>query len=182
MQPTLLRVALSQTQPGKDWIEQFATQDQLTAAKLLDSIVSLDDDLIINSLLAQLEHIARTPRCMPRPIALYAEREVQERSMFDVEETEDTSGAQRSRAIGRQAGQPVNPVRGNTRVGSEGLIATLISRAQKAHGRVFMNHPGPDRIRERKARSIVIVTDFIGTGDRLMKMLDKFWRRCQLEG
>jgi hypothetical protein len=41
---------------------------------------------------------------------------------------------------------------------------------------VYLNGPGPDRIRRHGVSLIVIVTDFIGTGSRVCTMLEKFMR------
>ena len=68
------------------------------------------------------------------------------------------------------------PRRGSTRVGSEGPGAFLLSQAAEIAPRIFLNGPGPDRIRRHKASSIVVVTDFIGSGKRICSMLDKFMR------
>jgi hypothetical protein len=67
-------------------------------------------------------------------------------------------------------------MRGGARVGSEGLVAFVISQAKEAWPKIFMSHPGPDLIRGKTspAGSIVIVTDFIGSGSRVRAMLDAF--------
>jgi hypothetical protein len=72
----------------------------------------------------------------------------------------------------------VKPVRGSSRVGSEGLIAFIISQAVEAWPTIYANQPGPDRIRSTRQpiSALAIVTDFIGSGTRIRTMLDKFWK------
>jgi len=78
------------------------------------------------------------------------------------------------RAIGDAGPPAVKPVRGRSRVGSEGWIAFIVSQAVEASPKVYLNHPGPDRIRRHRVSLIVIVTDFIGSGTRVRAMIDKF--------
>ncbi|WP_287181033.1 hypothetical protein [Mesorhizobium sp.] len=83
----------------------------------------------------------------------------------------------RKRAIGRSGPPAVKPVRGLARVGSEGLLAFVASQQKEAWPDIFMNHPGPDSLRAKSAPAgeVVIITDFIGSGNRIRSMLDKFW-------
>lgn len=61
-------------------------------------------------------------------------------------------------------------------IGSEGIVASLISKFCAAHRDTALSHPGPDDLREKRARRIVLVTDFIGSGRRMERMLDAFWK------
>lgn len=87
------------------------------------------------------------------------------------------NGRLRRRAVGRSGPAAVKPVRGRGRVGSEGLVAFLASQQKEAWPKIFMNHPGPDRLRGKTAPAgeIIVLTDFIGSGSRIRSMLDKFW-------
>jgi len=64
------------------------------------------------------------------------------------------------------------------RVGSEGTVAHLISQLVEKWPRLLKTHPGPRGIRAKSSpvAAIVIVTDLIGSGTRVNKMLDKFWK------
>ena len=97
--------------------------------------------------------------------------------MFNVAFISDPHGRARRRAVGRTGPDPVKTTRGHPRVGSEGWFAFLISQAVEASPKIYMNNPGPDRIRARTypPSAIAIVTDFIGSGQRVRAMLDKFW-------
>ena len=67
-------------------------------------------------------------------------------------------------------------MQGSSRVGSEGPGAFLLSQATEFAPGIFLNGPGPDRIRRHQASLIAIVTDFIGSGTRIQLMLDKFMK------
>jgi len=97
--------------------------------------------------------------------------------IFDVQMLPDSTGRLRRRAVGYSGPPAVRPVRGSARVGSEGFVAHLISQETERWARIFMNHPGPDRLRGKTAPAgeIAIVTDFLGSGTRVSIMLDKFW-------
>ena len=105
-----------------------------------------------------------------RPLAFYAEREVE----WDQNQVLPIfPGARDGRAVGE--GPPPIPFDSNhPEVGSEGPIASLITSYCRQHGRQMLNHPGPDLLRKRKAGPIVIAADFIGSGQRVWKMLEAF--------
>lgn len=126
---------------------------------------------------SQLYKLAKLRRGRHRRMALYAERELSGKVIFESTPTKDDVGRMRLRAVGRKGPDPVHPVRGGSRVGSEGQIAHVISQAKETWPQIFMNHPGPDLIRGKTwpAGSIVIVTDLIGSGNRVRTMLDAFW-------
>lgn len=112
-----------------------------------------------------------------RRAALYAEREFPEKEFFQSRTTSDERGRAHDRAVGRVGPLAVKPLRGATRVGSEGFIASIISTVVETKPDIFLNNPGPDRIRGKTApaSAIVIVTDFIGSGKRVRTILDAMW-------
>lgn len=144
---------------------------------MLDAMLLLNEEQVSASLRSQLYRLADGRHGKRRRIALYAEREFGRTSAFKVRLVPDVSGRIRRRAVGRKGPAPVKPVRGSGRVGSEGLIAFVISQAKETRPDAFINHPGPDLIRgkSRPAGGISVVTDFIGSGSRVRKMLDAFW-------
>lgn len=168
---------LSQTAVGTAWVEQFEVGDRANAADLLDAMLLLNEEQVGTSIRSALDRIAGGSRHRNRRVALYAEREFDSSTIFEVQMLADSSGRLRRRAVGYNGPPAVRPVRGRARVGSEGFVAHLISQAAERWTRIFMNHPGPDRLRGRTAPAgeIVIVTDFLGSGARVSTMLDKFW-------
>ncbi len=172
----MVRPQLSKFSAAKAWLGQFGPADQQAAAEFLDAILLLNEEEVSAALRSQLYDLAKARRGKHRRIAVYAEREFEKKSVFDSVPTADKNGRLRMRALGRTV-SAVKPVRGSPRVGSEGLVAFVISQAKEAWPLIIMNHPGPDLIRGKTqpAGTIVIVTDFIGSGTRVRSMLDAFW-------
>lgn len=169
--------ALSQTTVGAAWLGQFAAGDRAAASSLLDAMLLLNEEQVGTSIRLALDRIAEGQRHRKRRVALYAEREFDSSMIFEVQMLPDAKGRLRRRAVGYNGPHAVRPVRGHARVGSEGFVAHLISQATERWTKIFMNHPGPDRLRGKTAPAgeIVIVTDFLGSGTRVSTMLDKFW-------
>jgi hypothetical protein len=172
----MVRPRLSQFPTSKAWLGQFGASDQEAAVKLLDTIVLLNEEEVSTALRSQIYDLAKERKGKRQRLALYAEREFATNAIFNSVLAPDSTGRMRRRAVGRKV-DAVKPVRGSPRVGSEGLVAFVISQAKEAWPEIIMNHPGPDLIRGKvqPAGSIVIVTDFIGSGTRVRTMLDAFW-------
>lgn len=110
-------------------------------------------------------------------VAYYAEREVRK-----------TKGSAQvffpGSESGRATGGGVQPVIVDPKkqdVGSEGILAALITKFCSSHPKASVSHPGPDALRSKMARKIVIVTDFIGSGLRLSSMLDSFAKVASIQ-
>lgn len=168
---------LSQTAVGTAWMAQFAAVDRADAASLIDAMLLLNEEQVATSIRSALDRIAEHPRHRKRRVALYAEREFDSAMIFEIKLVPDLRGRLRRRAVGYNGPPAVKPVRGRARVGSEGFVSHLISQSAERWTKIFMNHPGPDRLRGKTAPAgeIVIVTDFLGSGTRVSTMLDKFW-------
>jgi hypothetical protein len=169
------RKKLSESASARRWIEQFKPVDQDDAASLVDRLALFNETDVAQAISRQLEAIDT----VPGRVALYAEREIAQTTAFPVEAYLDATGTSHERVISSAPFKPVSPRRGATRVGSEGWMAFLISQAIKTNPR-FVNHPSPRQYlssnKANRIRTVVIVTDFIGSGDRIWTMLDKFWR------
>nr|WP_152982001.1 hypothetical protein [Prosthecomicrobium hirschii] len=144
---------------------------------MLDALMLLNEDQVSIAIRSTLDRICRGYRHRNKRIALYAEREFQESEIFPSILTPDRYGVLRRRAVGSTGPSAVKPLRNSPRVGSEGFIAFLASQQKDAWPKIFKNHPGPDRLRAKSAPAgeIIILTDFIGSGNRIRSMLDKFW-------
>lgn len=59
------------------------------------------------------------------------------------------------------------PVRINQTVGSEGIVANLVSQPARAEPARFYVQPSAEILREEAVRHLVVVTDLIGSGTRL---------------
>jgi hypothetical protein len=126
--------------------------------------------------------ISRTLEKMEGPVALYPEKETKKRlgvphRLFKQHAVARTSPSKkkRKRAFG-EAPSVFARMRGDrVEVGSEGVVASLIGQiARRAPGR-YVSVPGPELIRKKRIRHFVIVTDFIGSGDRVFDYLCSAW-------
>jgi hypothetical protein len=118
----------------------------------------------------QLDRIERGCPSAKPCLALFAEREV-EKCNYEV--LSFFPGADEGRATGDGI-PPVSVDPKKQDVGSEGIVAALISKYSKVPENHAISHPGPDALRQNRARKIVIVTDFVGSGRRVGEMLDAF--------
>jgi len=161
---------LSKTKYGKNWLNNFDSTDCLAASLLIDNLMLVGASEFTSKLNAQLMNVADSTKSDKHAIAFYAEREVEKDGVEVKAYFPNTES-------GRASGDGVPPVTVDAKkqdVGSEGVIATTISKLCKSRPNTCLSHPGPDKLREEKVRKIVIVTDFIGSGYRLYDMLDAF--------
>jgi hypothetical protein len=111
--------------------------------------------------------IVRRVSAAAQPVGLYVERELRHRPLFQQVESPPR------RAFGTGP-PPIDAEKGD--VGSEGIIAQIVSELCREQPKLILNHPGPDEIRRTKMRRFIIVTDFIGSGKRVCDYLDAAWR------
>ena len=121
------RPKLSSSTTGQEWLEQFSEEDRPSAAAMLDTLVLLNEEQVSVAIRGLLHGLTAERKGARRRVALYAEREFPERYVFEVRHVPDAAGVVRRRAVGRSVPAAVKPVRGSARVGSEGLIAFIIS-------------------------------------------------------
>lgn len=159
---------LSESVAGQAWLGQFTGDDALVAEQLIDQMLLVGADELRTGLKSLLDQVRE--RVGDNPIALYAEREVPD----DQGEILPMFGRPGDRRATGYGPAPVvfNPA--EPEVGSEGPFAGFITGYQRQHSAHILNHPGPDLLRDRRARAIVILTDFIGSGSRVCEMLDAF--------
>lgn len=162
-------VKLSETDAGIAWLKQFDVDDQATAANLIDTMLLVSRDEFFERLRELI--LERSSQVNGR-IGLYAEREIRKnRGILNRLFKEN-----RGRACGTGPA-PVQPTHVYApQVGSEGLVAWLITDLCREHPHRFLNHPGPDQIRRRKAHAFFLITDFIGSGTRACNYLQAAWR------
>jgi hypothetical protein len=165
-------VSITESLEARTWLAQFDADDQQNAAALLDAIAEVSADDLASGL---KERILAQLKTGSAPIALYAERELQKRAgrphrLFKEE----------ARKIKRAYGAgppPVRPLRAyDPDVGSEAIIAHLISEICRQYSKDFVSHAGPDEIRKRKVRRFIVVSDFVGSGNRAWMYLESAWR------
>ncbi len=162
--------ALSRTSLSQTWLSNFPLKDLDTASLLLDRILLVGASEFTSAIIKQLNRIERECLNEKPCLALYAEREVEKHNHVAMPFFPETDK-------GRATGDGIPPVSVDPKkqdVGSEGIVAALISKYCKVPVHHAISHPGPDALRQNQARKIVIVTDFVGSGRRVGEMLDAF--------
>lgn len=161
-----------------NWLSQFDVDDQPIATKLLEQLVYIDYSEMRTALTdAILKRGFEIDGC----VGLYAERHVRHyrgkpTRLFKAETVAQKGGKKCHRAEGIGPDPVVSQRRYAHDTGSEGLVAQLITQICKSHPRKFLDHPGPLNIRSKKVRSFMLVTDFIGSGQRAVSYLNAAWR------
>jgi hypothetical protein len=166
---------LSQTRPAKDWLSQFSSTDRGVAVSLLDALVLVNHEVFIDRLRAK---IIESAGVIEGRVGLYAEREVRRYKGIPNRLFKEKFINGKCRAYGGGP-KPVAPTRTlNPQVGSEGLIAWLVTELCREYPGKFVSHPGPDEIRDKEnaIQSFFLVTDFIGSGSRASNYLSSAWR------
>ena len=155
---------------AKRWLDQFPGNDKATATKMLDEILLVNASELNNSITNRFDQILEK-RTDNRPLALYAERDINKRNGIVMPIFANA-------AQGRATGSGPSPIPSNNPrhkdVGSEGIIANLITSYCRKNRKLTLNHPGPDELRSKRAGPIIIATDFIGSGQRVLDMLEAF--------
>ena len=164
--------AFLRSEPALAWLGQFEPEDQPVAVALLRAMTLVSRDAFAEGLRALL--LARLAQGKG-PIGVYVEREVRHRHGVPFRLFKETkTKVRRAHGVGPR---PVEPTRAyDADVGSEGLVAQLVSEVCRAHPKQVFNHPGPDAIRKHRIRRFVLVTDFIGSGKRATTYLQAAWR------
>ena len=162
---------ISDTEHGQAWLQQFRPDDVSLATTLLDNVLFTSTSEFRKWLAEEVVRQAKVGR-----VALYNEREF---PLFGRFFPQLKPGRVR-RAVGKKGPMLVKPPRGSPYVGSEGIVAQLVSELAKRPDVAALLTPGPDRLRPMKTRGptrrLAIVTDIIGSGTRICKMLDALWR------
>ncbi len=162
---------LSKTEEGIEWISQLHEDDQSLGCKLLDTVTLVGQDEFVSNLRQQ---IINNSNNINGKVALFAERELK-RGKNKVYKLYKEPKRKKNRRAEGMGPQPVQPkINYDLKVGSEGLIAWLISDICRDNNK-FISHPSPNQIRNKKIRKFVLVTDIIGSGDRVLEYLESAW-------
>lgn len=154
------------------WLAQFDPVDQPIAIELLRSMKLVSRESFTSQLRKLLLNRLEEVRA---PIGLYVEREIKIHNKSPNRLFKECRGKVR-RAYG-VGPEPVKPTRRyDANVGSEGIVAQIVSELCREHPNKFFNHPGPDKIRKHRIRRFILVTDFIGSGGRVRSYLESAWR------
>src|SRR5690606_26093632 len=150
----------------QDWLGQFCAEDRPLAQELLASFATVSATEFAHQM---VEFIRDHLESCATPAGLYAEREVEGKPapvpLFKQTKTKPI----------RAYGDGPNTTIGGD-VGSEGVIANIITQVLRAKKCSALSHPGPDAIRAKGIRHFILVTDFIGSGRQACRYLDAAWR------
>jgi hypothetical protein len=159
-------------QPTLAWLSQFDPGDQATAIALLRAMTLVSRDAFADRLRDLILHRLKEGQT---PVGLYVERELRRRHGVPFRLFKESARKVR-RAYG-VGPKPVEPTRAyDADVGSEGIVAQLVSELCRSQPKQIFNHPGPDAIRKHHIRRFILVTDFIGSGKRARTYLEAAWR------
>ncbi|MFN4041887.1 MAG: hypothetical protein ACK4I0_09515 [Brevundimonas sp.] len=162
---------LSETEKGQAWLRQFKSDDIAAATRLLDQMVLVSTSDYRRWTAGEIIREAAKGR-----LALYGEREFPALTRF----FPDLAPGKVKRAIGLEGPALVEPEPGTGLIGSEGIVAQLLSELSKRSDVDALLTPGPDRLRPMEEQDathrLAIVTDIIGSGNRIVRMLDALWR------
>lgn len=171
---------LKEQEKTKLWLSQFDNRpaDRQLAEQLLDSI----NYCPLNEFKNSLTKLIRSELPLKSTSALFIERELQPTKaklpppIYKQKKTNNsTSKKKHNRAYGA-AIQAIKSLKYTTQdIGSESLTTHIASTLCRINGRRFLLHPTAENIRTSKVRNFVILTDFIGSGDRASKLLDAMW-------
>lgn len=155
----------------RQWLEHFDEADRPNAGKLLALVKLVPGDLLREEITTLLERRLSEGK---KPVALFNESE---RRMW--KGSPNRLFEEETRANGKGIGQKTTRAEGKTgpalvprqrsvdeKIGSEGVMANILTQFQKGRGKDVVLSPGPDTFRTRRIRRFILVTDFIGSGTR----------------
>lgn len=159
--------------PTRAWLSQFDPDSQRVMIAMLKAMRLVTRDMFADALRARLLQAAEgTSGC----IGLYVEREIPPRNA-----PASPLFSQSKKLPRRATGPGPRPIEPDEKqpgdVGSEGIVAQLVSELCREMPQSFVSHPGPDQIRshDNPVRKFILVTDLIGSGQRAERYLDAAW-------
>lgn len=141
---------LSDTPRGQTWLTNFELAERESAAMLLDSIELVGQDSLQIGLSKLIESLVEE---LPNPIALVPVREL--------------APGQRYFQHGRDA--PARLLLSQSFPGSEAIVAAMLNGVRRAAGanQPFVGAPSLKNMRGARCRTILLVDDYSGSGDRI---------------
>ncbi|MFF0964307.1 phosphoribosyltransferase-like protein [Streptomyces sp. NPDC003703] len=156
----------SDTTQGSTWLGNFLPEEKALAKLLLDSLQICFDSTLRAKLASLLKDVVDG---LTTPIAIVPVRELG--SPTPSNSDEESIGPEE--AIFPPLDQPFQPL-----AGSEGLVGNVIRESLGAYpDRTRLSYPESiDDMRNVRTRSILLVEDYCGTGDRMQGYVDHWMR------
>ncbi|MGM8932408.1 phosphoribosyltransferase-like protein [Salinicola halophyticus] len=161
------------SQTTQTWLAQFDPMSQGNVVKMLQAMRLVSRDQFSESIRTRLLQVSNNAQGR---VGLYVERELPPKK-YSPEPLFQQPQRKPRRAFG-PGPDPIRPdINQPADVGSEGIVAQLVSELCREFPKKFVNHPGPDELRKPKEpiNTLVLVTDLIGSGERAERYLDAFW-------
>lgn len=146
---------LSETIRGQNWIKQFDLSDRELARRFLESLILISGIEFERQLASLLKDTAQEAA---GPTAFFAVREWSDPTIPYLKEVEDAD------AVGPGGD-----------VGSEGRVAAIVRGLCRSNPSQFLSHPSIHSMRDARCRLVVLVDDFVGSGDRVVEFHRALW-------
>jgi hypothetical protein len=140
-------------------LRQFDPQDRAIVEHLLISFALVSHTEFERSLTHLIDRYSRR---VSGPVALFATREWDPSVPFFV------------------SGEAIDAVGPGSDLGSEARVAALIRNLCRARPDKYLNHPGIEEMRHAHCRRVLVVDDFIGSGERTSDFLHSMWLDASL--
>lgn len=172
---------LTDYKPAELWLEQFNRRpgDRELAEQMLRKFRYVSNVDLASDLAILLERDIPPRECA----ALYVERELQTTrsgkpvKMYREDKVPRIGRRKKAfRATGAARAAVHSLTNIQQQVGSEGVIAQQLTQLCTRDPRRFLLHPSAEQVRTRRVRHMVIVTDFVGSGNRIRRMLASLWQ------
>lgn len=141
----------SETSRGRNWLSNFAPEQQVAAKRLLDAIELVGQDQFRNGL---VRLISRLPNKAKKPIALVPVREM----------------ATGQNYFGPDKNASPRLLNSGSFPGSEGIVANVLGALRRQDGNEgpFVAAPSLKNMRAARCRTVLYVDDFSGSGKRIL--------------
>jgi hypothetical protein len=130
------------------WLTQFSSNDMFTAMSMLSRLKFISRDEYSSWLLIKLGAYSKL-----ESVAVYAVRKFRNNAQCLWQKNGNT--------------QP----RPAQTQGSEDLVSSIISNANRRHNNCFLDHPSLTVLKDKKVRHIILLDDSVGSGKRVADFL-----------
>jgi hypothetical protein len=158
------------------WLSQIEGNDRNVAEQLLSALLVVTADDFQKGL---TDLVDSRVAAGAGPIGLYAECPVRTWKGASNRLFPEKGRVRRAHGVSINRVFAQNPAA--PEIGSEGIVGSLITQLFRSNPRQLLSHPGADLIRANQVRRFVLVTDFVGSGDRALHYLDAAWRVASIK-